>query len=265
MAFAVKLDQPERDDAWTANVSVSPGPTVDKNVPLSATNGDHPLAREASSAVLYRFDARSIAGPGYMNRRGPRVEYDGSNTAAVLASWKLADDERLLRTMENLRVVVPQVQQVRLVPHSGEDQKVNGYDLRFDFTDARDVPATSVSEGTLVALALFTALNSRAQPQLVLLDDIGAELHPMAQAQLMQTLQRIVAANPNLQIVASTHSPYILDELAPSDICVFARAPDGSAQMKRLSEHPAAQHADGISSGQLWSLDPETWVLGSSQ
>ena len=68
----------------------------------------------------------------------------------------------------------------------------------------------------------------------------------------------------DLQIVATTHSPYVLDELDPSDVHVFALRDDGSVAGKRLSEHPEAEKTKGsLTAGQLWSLDRERdWVLG---
>jgi predicted ATP-dependent endonuclease of OLD family len=67
----------------------------------------------------------------------------------------------------------------------------------------------------------------------------------------------------DLQIVATTHSPYILDELDPSDVYAFALRDDGTVASRRLSAHPEAEKTRGtLKAGQLWSLDPERdWVL----
>jgi hypothetical protein len=49
---------------------------------------------------------------------------------------------------------------------------------------------------------------------LVLIDEIETSLHPRAQRRLMHDLARI-ARDKELQIIVSTHSPYILAELPP--------------------------------------------------
>ncbi len=49
---------------------------------------------------------------------------------------------------------------------------------------------------------------------MVLIDEIETSLHPRAQRRLMRDLARI-AREQELQIVLTTHSPYILDELPP--------------------------------------------------
>jgi predicted ATP-dependent endonuclease of OLD family len=65
------------------------------------------------------------------------------------------------------------------------------------------------------------------------------------------------------QIIATTHSPYMLDELPPENVIAFALRDDGTVASKPLTEHPDALKAKGaLKSGELWSLDPErTWVL----
>lgn len=49
---------------------------------------------------------------------------------------------------------------------------------------------------------------------LVLIDEVETSLHPRAQRRLMRDLAR-VAREQELQIVLTTHSPYVLDELPP--------------------------------------------------
>lgn len=221
-----------------------------------------PSVRPLASAVLLRLDARAIAKTGYHGPRGLRVEHDGSNTAAVLGSWKLDDAEawRLQGVMASLKGIVPHVAAVRVQSAPAIEGGGNGFNLVFDFEDAKNIPATSVSEGTLVALAILTLLYTNPQPKLVLLDDLGAELHPSAQGQLVLALQAIRKQNPKLQILATTHSPYILDALERKEVRVFARGKDGSARVRSLSEHPDAGH-EGLTTGQLWTMDPEEWVL----
>jgi predicted ATPase len=88
-------------------------------------------------------------------------------------------------------------------------------------------------------------------------------LHPRAQMELVRLIKRLLDEIPDLQIVATTHSPYVLDELEPSQIHAFALREDGTVASKRLSDHPEAERMKGsLTSGQLWTLDEEReWVL----
>ncbi|WP_224372844.1 AAA family ATPase [Hyalangium versicolor] len=221
------------------------------------------------SAVLYRFDARRIADVSFSSEETPSVEHDGFNTAVVLAAMKLEREEAFAQVETELRRIVPsvlrvRVRRVRIPQGASEATAIVGNKVFLDFKDAADVPAHAASEGTLVTLALLTALCSPTRPRVLLLDDIDQSLHPQAQAQLMRELKNLLVGFPEVQIVATTHSPYILDEMEPSDVLVFAPREEGGVAYRRLSEHPQAAQLKGmLTAGQLWTLDPESrWVLG---
>lgn len=241
--------------------------------------GVEPLWRQLASATLFRLDPRKIAAPGYSDDAAPRVEPDGENTAAVLASLKLSDDERFDAVVSGLRRIVPSIKRIRIrparllrtIPVSGDQQdpgdfrarniEVSGHRIAFDFSQADDLPASSASEGTLVTLALLTVLYARPRPHLLLIDDIERSLHPLAQIELMRQISELLEQFPDLQIVATTHSPYVLDGVDPSQVLVFFPHESGDIAAKRLSEHPDAERSKGtLSAGQIWSLDPEEWV-----
>jgi predicted ATPase len=220
------------------------------------------------SPLLYRLDARRIAAVAYSTEENPEVEEDGFNTAAALATLKLEREELFEQIEAELRKIVPAIQRVRvrrvkIAGLSGEESDRIGHKVFFDFVGASDLPTHAASEGTLITLALLTALFSPNRPRLLLLDDIDQSLHPQAQMEFMRQLKRLLENFPEVQLVATTHSPYILDELEPSEVRVFAPRKDGSVACRSLSEHPQAEKMRGVlTSGQLWSLDPEwRWVL----
>ncbi|OJH36700.1 hypothetical protein BON30_32410 [Cystobacter ferrugineus] len=194
---------------------------------------------------------------------------DGGNTAVVLAALKLEREEIFERIESELRKIVPTVQRIRIrrikLPSTDDSNEPRvGNKIFIDFQGAPDVPAHGASEGTLITLALLTALLSPNRPRIVLLDDIDQSLHPQAQMELMGELKRLLESFPEVQLVATTHSPYILDAIEPSDVRVFAPRKDGSIACRSLSEHPQAKKMRGaLTTGQLWSLDPEwRWVAG---
>jgi hypothetical protein len=225
------------------------------------------LRNVVGPSLLYHFDARQIGGVAYSTEEDPTVEEDGLNTAAVLAALKLDREEIFEQIEAELRKIVPSVQRIRVRRIKIQSSKTEGarigHKVFFDFVGAPDVPAHAASEGTLITLALLTALFSPNRPRLLLLDDIDQSLHPQAQMEFMRQLKRLLENFPEVQLVATTHSPYILDELEPSEIRVFAMRKDGSVACRSLSEHPQAEKMRGVlTSGQLWSLDPEwRWVL----
>jgi len=217
-------------------------------------------------AMLLRLDARQIA------RVSPAAEetylgFDGSGAATTIANLQLTDPARVEAITEQLRHVVPHVRRVGAVPATVQvgEKNVAGYRLVFDFVGGRDVSAGGVSEGTLLVLALTTLLQTRQCPRVLLLDDLDAGLHPTAQGRLMEMLQTLTTGPDAIQIVATTHSPYILDRVPPEAVQVFALREDGTTAVKCLAQHPEAKAFRGaLSAGELWTLDDEqNWVVAA--
>lgn len=229
-------------------------------------------AQVIGPATLYKLNAEMIASPAYSDQPGPHIAHDGTHTAVALAAIKLGYDEEFARIEESLRLIIPNVERVRIRqavvtrPNPSakhEEEAVVGSKIYFDFKNASGVPAHAASEGTLITLALLTILHGPKRPSMLLLDDFAGSLHPEAQMELVRLIKRLLDEYEDLQIVATTHSPYILDELDPSEVHAFALREDGTVATKSLAEHPQAEAMKGaISTGQLWSLDPERrWVL----
>ncbi|CAN95181.1 hypothetical protein sce5018 [Sorangium cellulosum So ce56] len=229
------------------------------------------IAQGIGQVSMYEFDAEIIGAAAYSDQPGPDVERDGTNTAVALTAIKLGYDEDFARIEDSLRRIIPNVERVRIrqaivrrpkQTFPGESERVVGSKIFFDFRGAPGVPAHAASEGTLITLALLTVLHGPNRPSVLLLDDFAESLHPQAQMELVRLIKRLLEEFKDLQIVATTHSPYILDELDPAQVIAFALRKDGTVALKRLSEHPQAEQMKGaLSTGQLWSLDPErAWV-----
>jgi len=240
---------------------------------LNAAGGYNEALRKITSLMgrvgLYRFRADQVAASAYSDQAGASVAEDGALTAVVLAALKLADDDAFNRIEGAMRRVVPSLQRVRLKPatlqHPSNPNPVTGSKLYFDFQGAKGVPAHHASQGTLVALALLTVLYGPDRPSVILLDDFDHALHPRAQMEIVRMIKELLELDglQDTQIIATTHSPYVLDEVSPANVIAFALRDDGTVASKPLSEHPDAPKANGsLKSGELWSLDGErAWVL----
>ncbi|WP_324634817.1 AAA family ATPase [Phormidium sp. CCY1219] len=143
-----------------------------------------------------------------------------------------------------------------------ETQEMVGQEVILDMNTGDRIPAHAISEGTMLALGLLTVFMNPPQPNLVLLDDVEQELHPKAQRELIAVFQEIILSNPNLQIIFSTHSPYIFDELTPAQVHVFNNPKSGFTPVKRLDEHPDIEWAQQtLTTGEIWDAEEEDWVL----
>lgn len=226
------------------------------------------IAKLIGEVALYHFSADQVAASAYSAEPDAAVAVDGSLTAVSLAALKLADDEAFERIETAMRRLVPSLQRVFIKPaaviHPSNPNPVTGSKLYFDFRGAKGVPAHHASQGTLVVLALLTVLHGPNRPSVILLDDFDHSLHPRAQMELVRMIKDLLALDEfkNTQIIATTHSPYVLDEVSPLEVIAFALRDDGTVAAKSLSEHPDAPRVNGsLKAGELWTLDAERdWV-----
>ncbi len=207
------------------------------------------------------------------------IEENGAGFASVLASLALSDPAKFQVLLRELRKVIPSVCGLRVwrVPVQRADRETvkidgdelvrhvtrdyTGEQLIFDFDRAAGIPASMVSEGTLLMAGLLTTILSETGPRVVLLDDIDRGLHPKSQMELIGVLRKLLDQFPDLQIIATSHSPYILDKLQPNEVRVMALRDDGSAACARLEDHPKyPMWKDSMSPGEFWSHGGEDWV-----
>jgi predicted ATPase len=131
-------------------------------------------------------------------------------------------------------------------------------------TSQGPMPAHCVSDGTLLALALLTAVHNPGMPSLILMDDIDHGLHLGAQLKLMQAIRTAQKRRPDLQILCTTHSPYFMHDVAVEEVRVMALDSQGHTTVRPLADHPdAAAWSTAMTAGELWANLGEEWVVGN--
>jgi len=158
----------------------------------------------------------------------------------------------------DLRQIIPSVNRLRHAAGATHQ----GFTLLFDTISASSLQASHVSEGTLLVLGFLTALYSADRPNLILLDDFDRGLHPSAQKELIGLLRSLLSTNPELQILATTHSPYMLDWMLPNEVRMTVLNDDGETLCAPLAKHPEFEKwKDEMTPGEIWSLFGEKWLL----
>lgn len=246
----------------------------------SLSDAPDPIPQALRYSVHLKLVATNLAKAAYSPAIPPRVEFDGSGLAPTLDYLRDAAPDQFQSLQEMLQRIVPGVQKVgmglakvtinrqRLIEIDGkpisyeESQEMVGREVVLDMNTGKRIPAHAISEGTMLTLGLLTVLMNPNQPNLVLLDDIEQGLHPKAQRELIAVFKEIIKANPNLQIIFSTHSPYIVDELTPSQVHVLSNTNSGFTLSKRLDEHPDVEWAkQTLTTGEFWDAEGEDWVI----
>lgn len=86
---------------------------------------------------------------------------------------------------------------------------------------------------------------------LVLMDEIDAHLHPAWQQSLVSQLSTIF---PNVQFIATTHSPFIVGGMLPEQVIRFVRDETGQVVQLKVEQEMTVGRADQILTGELFGL-----------
>lgn len=243
----------------------------------------YPIPVALQYSVHLKLVANNLARAAYSDAITPRVEYDGAGLAPTLDYLEKDAPNEFQQIEDMLRRIVPGVKRVgirraivpiqrqRLIEVDGrqisyeEQQEVSGQEVVLDMNSGDRIPAHAISEGTMLTLGILTVLMNPRHPNLMLLDDVEQGLHPRAQRELISVFKEIVQSNPNLQIIFSTHSPYIVDELAPSQVHVMNIDDGGFVRTRRLDNHPDIEWAyQTLTTGEFWGAEGEDWVLAGA-
>lgn len=218
---------------------------------------------EIGGARYYRLSPDRMRDASKMNAPYGRLSTDGHNLASVLAYCMTTEQDRYRKIKSLFGSILPSVTGIRTQP-DGSDQ----YELLFDTASGEGIGADHISEGALVVLGVATAITGMGETEdsrLVLLDGLERSLHPRAQRDLVHLLRNAVERHSDVQLLLTTHSPYIVDELSPEEVYLLNTDEAGIAHTNRLSQHPDADRAlDLLTTGEFWSAEGEEWVLDRS-
>jgi predicted ATPase len=186
---------------------------------------------------VYALDPVAIAQPVAVDA-GP-LHQNGGGLAAVLDDLKDNHLERWESLLAEMREWLPEYDSIQFdKPQQGH----KGIVLRTKKGGHR-IPAKELSQGTLVALALLTLAHLPNPPSLVALEEIDRGLHPRLLRHLQDALYRLSypescgEKRPPIQVIATTHSPYLLDLYRehPEEV-VLAEKEGLEVQFKQLSK-----------------------------
>ena len=111
------------------------------------------------------------------------------------------------------------------------------------------ISAEQMSEGMLYYLA-FSALQHIDPPSILLIEEPENGLHPARIADVIQILRNI---SQRTQVILTTHSPLVLNELQADEISILSRDPVEGTRVRRLNESWNFQNRSKVySNGELW-------------
>lgn len=172
---------------------------------------------------------------------GAELAGNGGNLAAVLATLKEAHPEAFARLSAELTRIAPEFSDIVFLDHA--DGTV---ELALHMEDEpRPVTAENLSQGTLYLLAMLALAFGPMPPAVVCIEEIDRGIHPRMLRELRDLLYRLSypaefgESRAPVQVIATTHSPYLLDLFRdhPEEV-VIAQKHGREAKFERLSDRP---------------------------
>lgn len=191
--------------------------------------------------------------PGLRRTRdaGPerRLSTTGENLANVLQHLQASDPDRLKGPFDKLARRVPELHSV-----TAEEQRDGSLLLQLkDRSFDEPILARFVSDGTMKLLAYLVVLDDPEPPPFVGIEEPENFVHPRL---LRELAEECLSASVRAQILVTTHAPQFLDALAPRQIRVLHRGPDGFTEARSASELEVVNKfiTEGGMLGEAWQL-----------
>lgn len=187
----------------------------------------------------YLFDHYAMAVPAQPTDP-VELTSNGGNLAAVLAHWQTHHPAAFAALDAEFRRLMPDFAALELRSGAagaielGARLKTNGHDF---------ITAEDFSQGTLYQLAILVLAFSPQPPAVVCLEEADRGMHPRSLRELRDTLYRLSYPRDEgmdrapVQVITTTHSPYLLDQFKehPEEV-ILASKQGRAATFERLSD-----------------------------
>lgn len=205
------------------------------------TNGAAELAEFFERAVFLRLSPAQLATPsGTSGKRSRRLlAEDGSGLPDLIASL---DAESRKRVAVQLSKLISGVTGLGL--HRSPGRRWLSLRERMKWRGGNRVvrvPADLWSEGTRRIVAILAILETR--PSLFVIEEVENGLDPWTLESLLDALRD--AASEGTQVLLTTHSPFLLDHVDPSQVVHVKRA-RGHSTYERIQDMSAVVKFEGV-------------------
>ena len=148
--------------------------------------------------------------------RNSIIEASGKGVVQVLDSLKTGDREDLFHCIEErLKKFIPEIEKLSFISESGS-KRLQVRERHIN----KPVPVSQLSEGTQLTLIILTILFQENPPSLICIEDIDSGLHPRLYGQIIDLCFEL-SQQENIQIIATTHNPYLVDHFKDHEEAVI--------------------------------------------
>ena len=220
------------------------------------------LSNGAATRILYLAPRRVDQGPRHLYQ-STDLQPDARNLTDVLLNLILnhpydtfAEVQSLMQTafpgLRGLAVPTPE--------QSGGNNQLQGEPHVYFDGRADPIPLRLCGTGLEQMLALAIGVLTARGPQLVLIDEPQAYLHPHAERSML----RLFDEHPEHQFIIATHSHTLLRS-QPLTQARLLSLEDGRTRVAHIQDEQQVLGELGISAADLWLVDRLLWVEGPTE
>ena len=178
-----------------------------------------------------------------------RLNSDGSNIAEYLLDIRQRSPEAFDGIIETMQYVLPYAKDIEPALTAELERTVYLQMAEENFK----IPAWLMSTGTLRVLAILALLRDPDPPPLIAIEEIENGLDPRTIHLIVEEL-RAATENDLTQVIITTHSPYLLDLMALSQVVVVERKNGETSFSRPADQHSLDKWAEEFSPGQLYTM-----------
>ncbi len=200
--------------------------------------------RAMSSWAFYDFVPARMSKPGPA-RKEMHLLGEGQNVSSVLHTFQTEYSRNFEEVEELLKTGIPEVERL-LTPLTEEGQTYLALQER---GFSQRIPSWAMSDGTLRLLGQLAVLFSPDPPAMACFEEPENCIHPRLLELIVDALK---STSQKIQILVTTHSPDLLNLLAPEDLIIVEKA-DGKTQCREAKDAAGVKEAlKTLGLGELW-------------
>lgn len=201
---------------------------------LSINDGNpftlHPDVAEFKQYVIdWQFlylNAHEMGKPVMQNRltKNIRLDYDGRNIAEYILWIRAQGQEYMDSLVQKMIFVLPYIKQIQPNIQETFNREVELL-LHETHDKSTPIPGWLLSSGTLRILAFLSMFDTPKKPSVLFIDEIENGLDPRAIGLVLNQIRNETTMD-KMQVVITTHSPYLLDLLPIESIITTEKKVD---------------------------------------
>ncbi len=210
------------------------------------------VTRGLREMLFLRLNPDTIGQLQSVKRTERRIQLasDGANIAEYLIDLRDRSSSAFEDITRALQYVLPYASDV-------EPKVLDAGVLRRSYVqlleDKYEIPGWLMSSGSLRVLPLIATLLDPDPPPVVFIEEVENGLDPRTVG-LVVDLMRSAAKDERTQVIATTHSPYLLDLLDLDDVLLCERGPKGPAFSWPASRKEMKAWRDRFMPGKLYTM-----------